>query len=203
MTRTRKRVPVPKTLDEVVRQFREIADWATALVETHTPDALGRRPAPNAWSAAECLEHLNMSADPYLAVWDRELQQRQGVARTSSQSSLYEMDLWGRILYWTLEPPPRFRFPTKAGFIPAQTQIPETAFSRQWLQGVLTSFLDRQQRIIQTIESFRGLPIDHIKITSPFEARVRYTIWSSFCVTAAHERRHLWQAERALAADRD
>ena len=35
-------------------------------------------------------------------------------------------------------------------------------------------------------------------MASPVEARIRYSIWSSFLVNAAHERRHLWQAEQAL-----
>jgi len=194
MAELRKRVPAAKTLDEVARQFRDIAAWATTLGEAHSKDAFGRRPSPGSWSAAECLDHLNLSADPYLAVWTRELQAQRD--RSSSAPVEYGLDLWGRLLYWTLEPPPRFRFPTKPGFIPEE--VAETT-SPEWLQGVLPGFLDRQRQILETIESARGFPIDRIKMTSPFEARVRYTIWSSFCVTAAHERRHLWQAERALA----
>jgi len=34
----------------------------------------------------------------------------------------------------------------------------------------------------------------------PFAERVRYNGYSSFCVVAAHQRRHLWQAQRALAS---
>jgi hypothetical protein len=38
-----------------------------------------------------------------------------------------------------------------------------------------------------------------VKMASPVDSRVRYSIWSSFVVTAAHERRHLWQAEQAIS----
>jgi hypothetical protein len=35
---------------------------------------------------------------------------------------------------------------------------------------------------------------------SPFNAHVKYNVYAAFCVLLAHEQRHLWQAERALAA---
>jgi hypothetical protein len=62
---------------------------------------------------------------------------------------------------------------------------------------VLQGFLDRQQGIIQNLRKSRGLAVDSVKIASPFSQRVYYSVWSSFVVTAAHERRHLWQAEQA------
>ena len=63
----------------------------------------------------------------------------------------------------------------------------------------LQSFLEGQQHIQNTMKACEGLAIDKVKIPSPFNSRVRYSVWSSLVVTAAHERRHLWQAERALA----
>ena len=38
-----------------------------------------------------------------------------------------------------------------------------------------------------------------MKIVSPFDKRVRYNLVSAFHILAAHERRHLWQAEQAVA----
>ena len=64
------------------------------------------------------------------------------------------------------------------------------------------AFLGRQQQIRQVIDESRGVALDAVKITSPFARQVRYSMWSSFCLTAAHERRHLGQAERALEAAR-
>jgi hypothetical protein len=46
--------------------------------------------------------------------------------------------------------------------------------------------------------AFAGLALDRIKVASPVDPRVRYNVWSSFNMTDAHQRRHLWQAERAL-----
>jgi hypothetical protein len=37
------------------------------------------------------------------------------------------------------------------------------------------------------------------KITSPFDSRVRYNVFSMFRILETHERRHLWQAEQAVS----
>jgi hypothetical protein len=39
-----------------------------------------------------------------------------------------------------------------------------------------------------------------MKIISPFDRRVRYNVFSAFRIVVAHQRRHLWQAEQAVAS---
>jgi hypothetical protein len=34
---------------------------------------------------------------------------------------------------------------------------------------------------------------------SPFEARASYNLYAAFAILPVHARRHLWQAEQALA----
>jgi hypothetical protein len=41
-----------------------------------------------------------------------------------------------------------------------------------------------------------GLDVTTIRVTSPFNASLRYSAYSALHILAAHERRHLWQAER-------
>lgn len=185
------RVRAARTFDELRAQFNGIVERARALGERSDLAMLGRRPRSESWSAAECLTHLNLSADPYLAVWRPALRALQDQSRRGSTLNGYRRDFWGWSLAWVLEPPPRFRFPTTQPFQPVDVGAVET---------VVPAFLERQRRILEVLDSADGLPVDAIKITSPFDARVRYSIWSSFCVTASHERRHLWQAERALDA---
>jgi hypothetical protein len=38
---------------------------------------------------------------------------------------------------------------------------------------------------------------------SPFDSRVRYNLFSAFRIIAAHQRRHLWQAEQAIGSLKD
>ncbi len=61
-------------------------------------------------------------------------------------------------------------------------------------------FQQSQERQRACLVEADGLQLDAIRVASLFNARVRYNLLSYFLVTLAHERRHLWQAEQALAA---
>ena len=174
-----------RSVEGLKAEFRQISERARLLTDHVGPGFFERRPKPGSWSVAECLAHLNLSADAYFPIWKKELDQapNRGAGRTDDR-----MDFWGYVLFWTLEPPPKFRFPASPSFQPLNTGPSEK---------ILPGFLDRQKSIIEMIDRSRGVLIDKIKIASPFGRRVHYSLWSSFCVTAAHERRHLWQAERA------
>jgi len=182
------RVPAARSWSELQSQFQQICDRASKIMSGVEPAVLLRHPKPECWSAADCLAHLNLSVDPYFPLWAQSFQRASRLEQ--DQRNSHRLDFWGRILVWALEPPPRFRFPTSANFKPLITGPAEQ---------ILADFLQRQQRILETLKSAGGFDVDRIKIASPFDARVRYSIWSSFCVTAAHERRHLGQAERALS----
>jgi len=175
-------------IEELEAQLLAISAHSKALVDLAGPDLTTQRPQPGSWSAAEWLEHLNVSADNFFAVWPLAIAQA-GVRKENSKP--YRVDFWGRVLSWVLEPPPRFKSKTPKWFEPAQALE---------IENVLQGFLDRQQQMIATLGHCRGRAVDDVKIASPVDARVKYSVWSSFVVTAAHERRHLWQAEQAVNA---
>jgi hypothetical protein len=175
-------------LDELEVQFTAICARFQALVASASPDLCVTRPAKGSWSATECLEHLNISADAYFPVWQQVI--ATAGPRKSELNAPYSADLWGRLLSWILEPPARIRSRTPAAFEPgASGDIAEA----------LDAFCDRQERIIAALRRCRGRAIDQVKIASPVDARIHYSIWSSFLINAAHQRRHLWQAEQAIA----
>jgi hypothetical protein len=112
----------------------------------------------------------------------------QGLVASRASSALFRLDLPSKLLSWFLEPPPKLRFPTPARFRPIDPGPPAT---------VLHRFLASQTLLLDAMADTSGLAIDQVKITSPFSSRLRYSVWSSFCVNSAHQRRHIWQAERA------
>ncbi len=175
-------------IEELEAQFLAISARAKVLVDLAGEKLSIQRPRAGSWSAAECLEHLNVSADNFFAVWPQAISQ--AGTRQGEGSRPYKVDFWGRVLAWILEPPARFRSRTPKWFEPAEALE---------IGPVLQGFLDRQQRIVATLHKCRGRAVDAVKIASPVDARIHYSVWSSFVVTAAHERRHLWQAEQAVS----
>ena len=179
------------TLDELEAQFVAISGSIQSMVRLAGPDLCCRPPAPGAWSAAECIQHLSLSADAYFPVWQQVI--ATAGPRKAEVNAPYRIDFWGRLLCWILEPPARIRSKTPAPFQPVECGR---------IDQVIDGFLDRLERIVAALRRCRGRAIDEVKMASPVDSRVRYSVWSSFVVNAAHERRHLWQAEQAIARAR-
>lgn len=180
-----------RTLDELEAQFAAICTDFQTLVASAGAEMCARPPAPGSWSAAECLQHLSLSADAYFPIWQQVI--AAAGPRKGERNAPYRVDFWGCFLCWILEPPARIRSKTPAPFQPIDCGKVDEVFDR---------FLERQERILAALRRCRGRAIDQVKMASPIDSRIRYSIWSSFVVNAAHQRRHLWQAEQAIARAR-
>jgi hypothetical protein len=176
-----------QTLDDLESQFTAMCARVQALVRATGPDLCVVRPVPGSWSVAECLQHLNLSADAYFPIWQQIISA--AGPRKVEANTPYRIDFWGRFLSWILEPPPRIRSKTPAPLEPVGCGD---------IAQVLAAFCERQERILATLRRCRGRSIDQVAFASPVDARIRYSIWSSFVIVAAHQRRHLWQAEQAI-----
>jgi hypothetical protein len=64
------------------------------------------------------------------------------------------------------------------------------------LDAVVPRFIELQSELLNLVQASIDLDLNRIKITSPISNQVRYNLYSCFLVIAAHQRRHLWQAER-------
>lgn len=176
-------------LAEIIWQLDKASESARQLAGQLNRDQLRQRPRPEKWSVAERLVHLNLSSQEELAVIDDVFDRAN---KESSPSGVtYKMDLLGRFLKWTLEPPPMFwsRIKTTNQFQPMNVEP---------VEEVLPRFLDLQEQIKVRVERANGLPLDKIKVASPFNHRVRYNLLSCFHLLLAHERRHLWQAQEIV-----
>ena len=94
------------------------------------------------------------------------------------------------MLRWFLEPPIRQRVKTTAPFVPRSVRAKAEAFGE---------FAGLQEKLAEALAGARGLNLSKVKVVSPFDKRVRFNIYSAFRILVAHQRRHLWQAEQAIA----
>ena len=172
-------------LVEVSEALRAISARAEQMCGIASREEMCRRPAPERWSAAECLAHLAISANGYAPVW------REAYAAAKQRGARgaepYRMDFMGRLLNWSLEPG-RFRMSTPARFQPVDCRSVDQA---------LAAFLASQNMVLAFVDEGAGMPLDRMTIASLFNAKVRYSVWSSFVILATHGRRHLLQAEIA------
>ncbi|HYK03402.1 MAG TPA: DinB family protein [Thermoanaerobaculia bacterium] len=176
-------------LEDVEKELNEATRRAWSLIQSTDARLFTVRPNPSSWSAAECLSHLSISSESFLPVLRAALDDARKRKLTSAKNP--KMDLLGRILRWFLEPPIRAKTKTTAPFVPRAVRAKADAFGE---------FASLQSKLSELLNTARGLDLGRVKIISPFDKRVKYNVFSAFRILVAHQRRHLWQAEQAVAA---
>jgi DinB family protein len=172
-------------LDEFRRQFEQLANDADALVSPLSDTQFRWRPRPNAWSIAQCIDHLNVTARLYLPVLD------EGIANAIRQGHYAE----GPYAYWwfarlfvrMLEPPPRFRVKTPAAFQPPPART---------RQEIMAAFRAYQVQYVDRLRQANGVDLACARVRSPVASWLVLPLGCGVAAITAHERRHLWQAGR-------
>jgi hypothetical protein len=171
-------------LEAVDGELRAATERARRLLSGRDPALLSRSPAAGAWSAVQCLAHLNITTEVYLPILAGALER----APAAAGEPHFGIGLLPRLLLWSLEPPYRQRTRTIPTWEPGQPQAP---------RAVLGTFEELQGRLSEVLRRFDGRALDQVLLESPFDKRLKYNVYAAFRILAAHQRRHLWQAERA------
>ena len=172
---------------DLLDQLRENTASVRTLWRSHSPEALTRRPAPARWSAAECLAHLNLTNRAYLPRIAAALSDLR--SRHLRSSGPFRVSWNTRLLAYWLEPPSSLRLPSTKPFFPEHNLDPDS---------VAAEFHSLVEQIATQLRSADGLALDQIQIYSPFAEKMKYNLYSALVIITAHNRRHLWQADRAL-----
>ena len=141
----------------------------------------------NRWSVAECVVHLNLTTNAFLPPLRQALQQCRTLG--ISQVKRYRCDPLGWLLRISLPPPVRFRSRTSAAFLPeAGTSVDD----------IVETFRRLQDTLLELLRESDSLPLNRVKLRSPFNNRISYNVYSCYGIIAAHQHRHLWQAEQLM-----
>jgi hypothetical protein len=157
------------------------------LADTSSPEWWSRRADPDRWSAGECVAHLNLTAIAFLPLIRRGLEQAAAIG--GGAPARFRRDLTGWLLWRTSGPPVRFRVRTAAQFVPTGSEP---------LAQLLATFDRLQDEQLDLVARADGYPIHRVKITSPFNPRVRYNLYAGLTILPVHQERHIWQAARVL-----
>ncbi len=138
-------------------------------------------PAPGAWSPSHCVEHLIITTQAFLPLWDK------AIATAPRGNGEADYAWWERRLQELMEPPYRLRGKTDQPF------LPRAAHS---MKESLELFSAAHELAKERAERLKDLAIQELSIVSPFAGWMKYNLAFSFDLLLAHERRHLWQAEQ-------
>jgi hypothetical protein len=154
--------------------------------------AWNRRPAPERWSAAQCIEHLNLTSRAFLPL----LRDAVAEARLSRQShkARYRRDPLGWFMSNMMGP---LRHVGKFRVMRVKTLPPFVPKLNHSRTEILSDFVTLNAELVSLLRSADGFPIDEVKIVSPFGGRMKYNTYSAFVIVTRHEHRHIQQAEEA------
>jgi len=167
------------------------------LVARMTPEEAQQRPAPGRWSAAECIEHLNVTAKTYSPKIEGAIQRGQA-KQLRAPAPYTQRSLLGRILFWSLAPGKNRKVKAPGIFQPEKTSSPNGGHSDLDYDRVCRDFRDSMERFRQLAIEADGLDLGRIRMATPIGPWPRLTLGEAFEVHSQHIPRHLDQAERAL-----
>lgn len=165
---------------ELHRQLGEVATLTGNLDDA----ALNWQPGPKSWSTGQCLEHLAIMNRMYIKALQN------AVGNSGDQLKPREIPMqpsgwFTRTFIRYEEPPPKFR-------LPAPKKIaPPSALTR----AVVEDFLAVQKQLADFVRKWGGADLGDLRVKDPMFP-LHLTADTQLLVIAAHNRRHLWQAEQ-------
>lgn len=173
-------------LEALASDFKSAGRRVDALAARLDESAWRKRPGPERWSPIECVAHLNLTSHAMLPL----IRSGTAEARSSGRPApdRYRRDFRGWLIWYGVKTPGRFRTRTPASFVPS---------AERPVRDVLDEFERMRTEQVACAAAADGLAIDRVFIASPFDQRMRYSVYSALTVLAAHEHRHLVQAEDA------
>ncbi|HSG49695.1 MAG TPA: DinB family protein [Longimicrobiales bacterium] len=152
------------------------------------------RPHPGAWSAAQCVAHLNITSEAYREPVLRAMEEARALGGGTPFRGRYRTDPLGWLLASMVGPAPRIRgkrrgrVKTPPAFVPSDDPPGEV---------VVAEFRGHQAWLTETVQRCDGLPIQKVKVVSVFVPSVSYNLYATLLIVARHQLRHLQQAEEA------
>lgn len=174
-------------IEEFRHEFERISAEADVLVSPLTDGQFAWQPSPEAWSVAQCMDHLNASARVYLPVLDEGI--ADAIRRGLYGPGPYVYNAIGRLHVYFAQPSTRIRARAAARLLPAPGR-PRSE--------IMAAFRAYQVQYIDRLRQANGLDLARARVASPAIAWLRIPLGSAFALTIAHERRHLAQARRVV-----
>ena len=151
-----------------------------ARIEALTLAHPGDKAPATGWNIAQCLQHLDVTAHAFIAQW------RAAFLRNHPKPGA-KYSFWWRWFLRNIEDTYKLRNKTSPQFDPANASK---------LEDATAAYFQTRENIMSLAEDMQQTQSGGIAIRSPFASWMKYPMDFSFDLVAAHERRHLTQAER-------
>jgi hypothetical protein len=168
-------------LAQSLRDAYATADEVQALFGTLTEAQLTWKPAPDAWSIAECVEHLIVMGRLYYPRIAGAIERADTV---TGMPPPHRPTLMGRLFHWLVRPG-GLKVKTFGLFKPKPMAVDA---------GTGDRFLRQQDELLDLIRRASDVDLNSARFSSPLSRLIRFNVGDGLGVMVAHQQRHLRQA---------
>ena len=168
-----------------LQQLDDHGREASALVADLNDGHVNWQPrAGTAWSVAQCLEHMAVTSQTYVVAL------RAASVKARPGHRPFQAAGWpSRYFLSKAEPPAKIKIRA-----PKKIQPP----SQIAKANALAHFLQSNEEVKKFVQETAGLDLCGVRFRNPFVPLLDFTVATGLLVIAAHNRRHLWQAQEIL-----
>ncbi len=172
-------------IKEVVQELHGVKDDTLSAFGELSNEELTWKPAPQAWSIAECLKHIVIANSMYINDIGRKLNKAE--VRTIERP--IKLSWMGRVFLLFVDPKYKWKISAPKLFKPINENKVEDGMK------VLSEYLSLQDDIIQTAEKAVGYDHSGTYTVSPLSRFLKFNIGEQLYIMLRHEKRHLNQAQ--------
>jgi hypothetical protein len=176
---------LPPDIADYLRQLNDADQRAENLLGSLTDASSNWQPNNGAgWSVAQCVAHMAATNTTYLSA----METASADAR-SGHVTLEPAGWFSRYFLRKTEPPVSVKIKAPRAIRPG-TQISKSE--------ALNRFKQSNEEVRKFVLNSAGLDLCSVRFRNPFVPLLRFTVATGLLVIAAHNRRHLWQAEQVV-----
>ncbi|MCF6401628.1 DinB family protein [Chitinophaga filiformis] len=183
----------PVLLKELHLQIDELLKTANEQFVPAPEDVLLQQPAPEKWSVAQCLDHLNAYSRFYVPAMEKAIQSALTGSLPPAPADTFKSGWLGNYFTKMMEP-------KTDGQPGMKMQAPKAYRPMSNLDAgkVVSEFIGWQQQTKALLDRAQHVNLQRIKIPTTLGNWLKFSLGDTFRFVIAHERRHMAQALRAM-----
>jgi hypothetical protein len=170
-------------IDQIIKISNEAREKFSGLSESQ----LNWKPEPAKWSIAQCLDHLIVSNKTYYPSFEKLISHSYRLSFLQKLNPFKKM--LGPIMVRSMCKGSKKTFKAPKIFEPSSSNISP---------GIVNDFVKHQEEMKHYFQRLSQLDTKNLVIASPVTGFITYTLADGLELLAAHEHRHLTQAENVL-----
>lgn len=182
----------PILLNELYQQVDVLLNTAKEQLLKEQELVLLRQPAPEKWSAAQCLDHLNGYARFYIPAIEKAIAGKLSGSLLPAPSPVFKSGWLGD--YFT-----KMMLPKADGHPGMKMQAPKgyRPLANLDAKAVVNEFIGWQESMQKVLEQAKMVKLESIRIPTTLGSWLKFSLGDTFRFVIAHEQRHMAQALRA------